>query len=201
MIGRHARRSTVAAVTLVMLGMVGCGQTTRFYVLSPVYGVDKPGGSAGAVQGPTIGLRRVALPDYLDRPQIVTRNGANALQLAEFDRWASPLGEDFTRVLSENLVALVPADRVVPFPWGREARIRYEVAVEVSRFEGRLGGDCALVARWDVFRGGEKAPASSGKVTASEPAGPSYETLVAAKSRLVAGLSRDIAGAIRALPR
>ncbi|UCC31474.1 MAG: membrane integrity-associated transporter subunit PqiC [Phycisphaerales bacterium] len=39
------------------------------------------------------------------------------LTLAEFDRWAEPLAFGFSRVLAENLSALLLTDRVLLFPW------------------------------------------------------------------------------------
>ncbi len=52
----------------------------------------------------------------------MTRVGGNALRLAEFDQWAAPLGDNFTRVLAENLVMLIPTERVAIFPWAAAPR-------------------------------------------------------------------------------
>jgi uncharacterized lipoprotein YmbA len=78
--------------------------------------------------------------------------------------------------------------------------IDYEVRVEVSRFEGSLGKDCSLAARWSIFRRGDKRT-TSGKSSHTEPAGESYTTLVAAQSRLLAALSRDIVAALKTVPQ
>ena len=55
----------------------------------------------------------VAIPDYLDRPQILTRSGPSELQLAEFERWAGSLEKDVSRVLAENLSTLLEKDHVI----------------------------------------------------------------------------------------
>ena len=51
----------------------------------------KPAGEAKKV---AINIAPVELPDYLNRLQIVTRDGRNELKLAEFDRWAGSLAEN-----------------------------------------------------------------------------------------------------------
>ena len=193
---------SAAGCVIALLGASGCGGTreTRFYVLTPLPAAERPR-DASPGGNPAIGLRPVSLPGQLDRPEIVTRVGENMLQLAEFDQWAAPLQENFTRVLAGNLAVLVPTERLSLFPWGKAGAPDYEVAVEVARFEGTLGGDCSLVARWSVLRrDGTTAPVTR---TSSyrEPAGDSYATLVAAQSRLVAALSRDIVTALKAAPQ
>lgn len=193
---------SAAGCVIALLGVSGCGGTkeTRFYVLTPLPAAERPG-DASAGENPAIGLLPVSLPEQLDRPEIVTRMGENMLQLAEFDRWAAPLQENFTRVLAGNLAVLVPTERLSVFPWGKAGSPDYEVAVEVARFEGSLGGDCSLVARWSVLKRDGKRVAVTGTSSYREPAGDSYATLVAAHSRLVAALSRDIAMALKAVPQ
>ncbi len=201
MMGPLLRWVSVAACAAA-LGGSGCSTVpeTRFYVLTALAVAERPSdGSAGS--RPTVGLRPVELPAQLDRPQIVTRVGGNALRLAEFDQWAAPLGDNVTRVLAENLALLIPTERVAVFPWAGAVPIDYEVAVDITRFEGTLGGDCWLVAAWTISRRGGKVPATTGKSSHSEPAGGGYATLVSAQSRLVAALGRDLATALEAIWR
>ena len=136
---------SVTACLIILVGLGGCGSTqdTRFYVLTSLPATERPSDASSGLK-PAIGLRPVGMPEQLDRPQIVTRVGENMLHLAEFDQWAAPLRENFTRVLAENIAILVPTDRVVVFPWPTASPIDYEVAVEVARFEGTLGGIACL---------------------------------------------------------
>ncbi len=191
-----------ACVIAVLGGVAGCAKSrdARFYVLSPLPATDGPK-TPPAGRLPAVGLRPVVLPSELDRPQIVTRSGRNELSLAEFDRWAAPLGDQFTRVMAENLAILVPTDRVEVFPWPRDTAIDYEVVVEVMRSEGRLGGNCWLTATWTVVKKGERGATVRSKTSYSAPAGASYEDLVAVQSRLVASLSWDISTAVQGLAR
>jgi ABC-type transport auxiliary lipoprotein component len=100
-------------LTLVAGGCAG-SSPPNLYTLSPV-------GTAGAERSPevppaVIAIGSVNLPDYLDRPQIVTRQSAYELQLAPDDRWAAPLYDMVPRVLVEDIAQRLPADRIVSFP-------------------------------------------------------------------------------------
>ncbi len=187
----------IAVSVILLVGSSGCGSpATTFYTLNPLSTDTSQKEPAGS-HGPGVGVGPVFLPERLDRPQIVTRVGENTLHLAEFDQWAAPLRDSFPRVLAENLSILIPTDRVSLFPWTQEAPIDYEVRVEVSRFDGSLGGDCSLMARWSIFRRADKQM-TTGTSNHTEPAGNTYTTLVAAENRLLAALSRDIATALKA---
>ena len=68
--------------------------------------------------------------------------------------------------------------------------------MDISRLEGKIGADSVLAARWRILgRSGEEV--TMGVAHLTEPSGSDYESLVAAQSRLVGALSRDIAAALR----
>ena len=87
---------------------------------------------------------------YLDRPQIVTRNSANHLLLAEFDQWGGNLEKNFTRVLGESFSAELSTDRVSLYPWTPSAPVDFQVTVRVTAFELDPAGDTRLDARWSI---------------------------------------------------
>jgi uncharacterized lipoprotein YmbA len=197
MMSRVRRYAAIAACAVALAVSAGCGSSpTRFYALSAL---PQGGGPAGGVarSGPVLGIGPVSVPERLNRPEIVTWVNENMLHLAEFDRWAAPLQDSITRVLAENLSLLLPTDRAAVFPWPSDIPIDYEVRVDVSRLDGTLGRDCSLIAQWSILRRTDKQ-AKGGRSNHTEPAGDSYTTLVAAQSRLVAALSRDIATALGA---
>ena len=79
--------------------------------------------------------------------------------------------------------------------------MKYTVAVDVARFEGVGGGEVALEARWRIASG-DGTELAVRRSTFSETTGaPGYGPLVAAMSRALGALSRDIATAINDLPR
>lgn len=195
---RHFGGPRVGAAVL-LLGLFGCAgraDTTRFYVLAPTVGTQTAERAEANPRDLRVGIQDIELPRYLDRPQIVTRASANRLELAELHQWGAPLRRAVPGILAENLARLLPSDLVLVSPWGRSFVPDFQVVVEVRRFEGSLGGESELAARWRILgRAGEEVGFGSSRII--EPSGPDYESLVAAQSRLVGALSREIAEAVR----
>jgi hypothetical protein len=74
--------------------------------------------------------------------------------------------------------------------------------MDVIRFDGPLGGDVSLIARWAILEGKERNLLLARKSTIIEPSGSkSYEAMVEADSRALEKLSREIAEAIKTLPK
>jgi uncharacterized protein len=192
-------RFSVHAVILLLASAVclcacaGKSATSQFYVLSSL-----PQPALGAVEGTVIGVFPVAMPDYLDRPQIVTRVSENELKLDEFSRWAEPLKDSFTRALVQNLSTLLNTAKVIKTTESTGFPMALQVGVEVVQFDGTLGGDVMLIVKWGLSGEEGKKLLLAKSSSFKEPTGAAtYEALVAAQSRAVAALSREIAEAIR----
>ena len=214
---RITLKSVLSALALSALAATGCAQQSQpssFYLLS-----YEPGSSRAAQTdaGPTttdrrglaLGVGPIELPQYLDRPQVVTRDGTNEMVIDEFSRWGGRLSENFTTVLAEALSAELASDRVSIYPWNLSAPIEYQVTVRVTAFEADAAGASILDARWSVVdvrkqevmvmaRSRYRQPAQPGAV--SEEGGIDYETVAAAMSRDVVDFAREIADRIKALP-
>jgi hypothetical protein len=200
MMNRHCSRltSVVFISTWIIIG--GCGSTppSRFYVLSPLQGDHTQAKADEACAAISVGP--VELPDYVDRSQIVTRISPNKLSLAEFDQWAEPLKESFSRVLMENLSILLCADPISLYPSRGPTPVDYRVEVEIIRIDGRLGEQATLVARWIILDEKDSTVLFTRKSNLSSPAqGGDYEALVSAQSQTIAALSRDIAEALKTI--
>jgi hypothetical protein len=180
----------------------GCASTpsSKFYQLSPAKsqaGAKHEVVKEGAV---TIAVGPMRLPDYLDRPQIVTRTGRNELHLSEFDRWAGSLDNDVLMVLVEDLADLLPADRFFVTRWSplleNQLQSLYWVELLVQRFEGTPGGSVVLKAQWGLFSK-DKRFILKRQADITEPVnGAGYDALVEGMSRALERLSRDIADGI-----
>lgn len=196
------RTPTIALLLAAVLGVAACASTkpTSFFLLQPI--AATPGGAAGAGNAPSrvLGIGPIELPGHLDRPQIVTRGTGNRLEVAEFSRWAEPLQENVTRVLGENLATLLPGDRIERFPWKGVGAIDYQVTVEFSRFDGAVGDDSTLTARWQIFAPatGEIVVTRSTSVSVASGSADHVGT-VAAMNQALEGLSRDIGQALRSI--
>jgi uncharacterized protein len=188
------RRRLHLAATLLLL-LAGCeSPPTEFYTLSNMQ--LPPGGPS--TPRTVVGVGPVTLPDYLDRPQIVTRASGNRMMLAAFDAWVEPMDGMFSRVLVENLSSLLATDNVVLLPQRRPTPLDYQVEVDVTRFDADLNGRAVLDARWKVFGKDGEPLIEEGRSTVVEPAAgsDSYEDIVAAMSRALGEMSRTIAGTI-----
>ena len=145
----------------------------------------------------TLAIGPVHIPEYLERPQMVTRAGDNELKLSEFHRWAGSLETDVTRVLTEDISDLLPAGQFSVTRWvpylesQRSTSCRVEVFVE--RFEGSLGDSVVLSAPWVVFGQRSNVLLKRESVTRESVSGDSYDALAAAMSRALGKLSQDIA--------
>jgi uncharacterized lipoprotein YmbA len=87
-------------LALLVAGCVG-SPPTDLYTLSPV---GTPAAETRPQSTPAVvAVGPVILPDYIDRPQIVTRKSAYQLELAAYDQWAAPLYDMLPRVLVEDV--------------------------------------------------------------------------------------------------
>lgn len=180
----------------VLVSLAGCARTlpSRFYLLYS----EADTTSRKAKSDIAVGIAPVELPEYLNRPQIVTRRDSNEIQIAEFDRWAESLDHNVARVLAQNLSALLGSDRIFIYPWDKSTRIDYRLAVDITRFEGTLGGPVTLHTRWTICKEtGEDIPMIRQSRYTRSSGDRSYKALVQAESFLIEQFSRDIAAAIQ----
>lgn len=196
-----ACRALLGLLSVALLGCAVSSPPARFYVITPVASPEKGRGVPAPPPCVSLGIARVKVPQYLDRLGIVTRTAPNELRIGEFSKWAEPLEVSIPRTLAENLSLLLCTKTVLVFPWKSGVPMDYRVYVDITRLDGRLGGDAILEASWFVFDGTDtKKLLSTGKSSHGEPTGDeSYEAFVAAQSRLIGALSRDMAEAIRSL--
>ncbi len=98
-------RKSSAMVLFIAVLLAGCRSSApqiEFYTLNSLSPETEKANPTDAALNIAVGVGPVEIPQALDRPQIVTRTGPNKITLDEFHRWASPLREDFARVLAEN---------------------------------------------------------------------------------------------------
>ena len=198
--------TSITALVLLTATLVACGSGPsapgRFYVLSspPDLVSKKPQEKAG--QELVIGVGPVELPAHLDRTQIVTQASQYRLVLKDLDQWAEPLKEGFTRILAQNLSRLLNTDQIVRFPWRRPFTVQVQVTVEVLRFDTDAVGESVLAARWNILDGdGRKLLYSRTSTYRDQASGKEVEPIVAAMSRNLVELSREIAVSVLALSR
>jgi len=194
---RIARLCALCALAVLA---AGCSTpSSHLYTLSRA---PAPAAAAAApMPNTTVVVGPVSIPAIVDLPQIVVSTGANSVTLDEFNRWASPLQSNISRVVAENLVTLLGTPRVSQFQQSLNLDADYRVAIEVQSFDSAPGDAATLNAVW-VVRRTKDGKAQTGRTSVREPTGAAgYDALAAAHSRALARMSQEIADVIRALDR
>ena len=159
---------------------------------------DQPAGLSGEF---SIGIRYIRLPDYLDRPQIVTLNGTHTVHLSEFHRWAAPLKQEIGQVVAENFIVLLQTPKIVFFPWDTSERPRHRVDLTFYHFEGALGKSFHAQGVWQlVGPRGESATVYRTFDFQIPISGSNYEDLAEAYSKSLWLLSSEISSVVKKQP-
>lgn len=173
---------------------------TRFYTLSPLVHPAAEKENEKEKKCRTIGIGPLDFPGYLDRPQIVTRVSPNEFKLAELDNWAEPLKNNVARVLVENISRLICTEDVVTFPWKKSSHIDYQIDIKIVWMDGKLGQNASLSTQWAIIDvSGKSVLVKKQSQYTESVTEPTYSSLVAAYSRLIANFSQDIVQAIKSL--
>jgi uncharacterized protein len=194
------RRSLTAMMTLCLTAalLTGCSRSPRvtFYTLSAT---ATPEATAAAPAADSVTVGPVTLPSLVDQPQLVVRTSLNQVDILEIQRWAEPLKSVIPRIIAANLAVLLPQARVSSYPQIANLNADYRIQVDIQLLEMTAGEGVVLDALWSVRSAGEGKP-KTGRSVVNEPTGAGgYDALVAAQSRALAALSRDLAQALRAV--
>jgi uncharacterized lipoprotein YmbA len=188
------------AIVALCVGGLGCSfmkpstDPTTFYVLTSTTA------SPAAVTSErmqVIGLGPIHLPEYLDRPQLVTRVAANQLRISDVERWAEPLGDALASRLKDDLAPLLSNDQISLYPWDPTLHPDADVAIDVLRFERISDQSVELGARWTIRDATGRVRNAKESHLREPAAGADAQSAVAALSRAVAALGREIAEAIQ----
>ncbi|HEY2989957.1 MAG TPA: PqiC family protein [Candidatus Binatia bacterium] len=197
-------RTIRTVLILILISLAGCPSfspqpdNTRYFSLTPQMDARADANAAGLDQL-FLGVGPVRLPGYLDREELVTRISHNRFDVAQNDRWVEPLEDNFSRVLAQDLYALLKTERIVRYPWPSSRRITHQVEIEVIRFEPVSGEDAQLTAQWTLTESGTKQPLAIKNSSFRRPVKQrSKEAAVDALSELLGDFSREIADAVRA---
>jgi len=189
------RNYLFTAGLLAVTTLSGCASTPKsnFYTLSSGVGLERSEAKAQY----TVAVGPLTVPEIIDRPQIVTRSGPNQVQIAEFERWASPVRSEISRAIADDLTQQLDGAYVYVYPQIVVASADYQVLLEVQRFDSKPGDAVTVEALWTVHPAQGGAVKNGRSVAHEATKGDSYDALVAAYSRALMSVSRDIAEAIR----
>jgi len=97
-----------------------------------------------------IGVGPVKIPEYLNRPQMVTVNKDKTITFAEFNRWAEPLDFALERIINEDLAIMLDGATIETFPWERTVTVKYQVIANVIRLENEFNEQLIFVVQWSI---------------------------------------------------
>ena len=202
---KRTRKIAAGLTCLFMLVLSGCvgkaSAPTRFYMLKPIAGAPMNLKFAETDGFVIVGLAEIEVPAYLDRPQFVIQKKNTEYRLAEFDNWAEPLADNLRRVIFENLNILLQDRPVAVVGLGGALTADYEIRMTVIRMESDEKGEVALDAGWAVL-GDDGRRLILAKVSnlRENAVSNDYEQIVAAHSRAIENLCRELAETVKKLP-
>ena len=200
---RNYFQHVVTLAFLALFVLAGCRSSTppvEFYTLSPMAVVSEADKIDGLADNIAVGVGPLQIPKVIDRPQIITRIGPNRINVDEFHRWAGSVYEDFLRVMTMNLSALLNTSLVVAYPWEDYFEPDYRVFLDAHQFDGLPGQYVQLDISWTITDREARRILLVHKTSIREPVqGEDFNAFVAAKSRTLETLSLQIARGIKEL--
>ncbi len=142
-----------------------------------------------------VGINRIQLPKYLDRPQMVTQTAdSNQVNVSEYNRWVESPAVLATRVLTDDLNVLLPAAKIKINQFRGEG-FEKTVFVEITDLTSVLGKQAQMTA-WYTLKNKTGKTIIQQKFTGSVQIGKTYDDVAQGYSQLLAQLSQMIANTL-----
>jgi len=140
---------TMLLKTSLILFLAACSshQTTSFYQLKAIE-TETTEHNAPPPNPITILVNPIRFPEYLDRPQIVTRNNKYKLQLSDNHHWAEPLKNEFHRVFLKNLNHRIHPSHAVIYSDLNKVQPNIHLSIEVLQFDTNSQDLAILSVKW-----------------------------------------------------
>jgi uncharacterized protein len=201
MVKTYIKLLFIVLLSGIMCGCIGgTSQKSVYYIFSASQKLT-PVQSISADQG--VGVGPIEIPEYLKRPQIVTREGENLLNINEFHRWGDSLETQIKDVLIENLSSLLNTPNVGAYPWKSSFTPKYQLYIDFRRFDGKTSESVILDAVWWISGTNDDKQLLAKRSTLIESTeGEGYKPYVAAMNKALKKLSQEIAvGILEILPK
>lgn len=189
----RSARLPAAALLVLLAGACASSPPPRYFRLAAL---AEPAAAANPV-GTAIVVGPFRLAEYLDRPQLVMRDGPNGVTVAGFERWAEPLDANFQAVVAANVGRLLGSGQVLEFPAQNIVQAGRRVTGRVLQLDVDADGLAVLEVQWGVLDGAG-AVVRPGRVSRYEARarGGDADARVAAMNATVTAFSADVAAAI-----
>lgn len=187
------RIMTAAAAAALLVGGCGTPAPDHFYTLAPpALAPAVPAGQARYA----VSVGPVRLPQAVDRPQLMLREGGSQVRLLEKQRWAGPLPEEIARSVAASLARELPDARITTGANHGPSAGEMQLSFDIERFEATRGDGVAVQGVWTLRQEGA-APVSRQFTATEAVADGSYDAIVSAYSRALATVCQAIGAEIR----
>jgi uncharacterized lipoprotein YmbA len=156
---------------------------------------------AGVPALAVVAVATVALPELIDRAQMVTRTAEHEVVVLENQRWAGPLADDLTRALIADLQRANPGAEFVAAEGPRAPDAAQRIEVQIEELMAGPEPVVSLQASWAVRDRSHKAVGQGRfghKVTMRVPMRGGAGSISAGYAEAMQALAQAIA---RAMPR
>jgi uncharacterized protein len=177
--------------------LAGCATppSVEFYVLEPSSQTAPV--TLASVKQHSIGIGPITIPAVLEHKGIITRHPGNAVQIAQFQQWASPLPDNLLQALTRNLSSLQPNNIVRAYPWSVHGMVDLQIIVDVIRFDTTLGESANLEANWTIKNEKTNAILKNGRSVINHSlSDSSYPGTVRALSRILGEFGQELSLAL-----
>ncbi len=175
-----------------LLSSCASSQKTDFYQLQEATNRTLVGVEKGSV----IGIGPISLPEYINRPQIITRDSKHHFNVSEFNRWIEPVDDSIGRLLVISFANNLNSNRVYWLPRSeRQFPLDLRIAIDIGRFDGQLGKQVVLETRWTIFDRQDKPLLTKISLLKESVDGQSYDALVIAMNKSLQHLVNEISQA------
>jgi uncharacterized lipoprotein YmbA len=190
-------------IILMPVFIIGCGGTSQQAVYYIFNSSQNQLTAKSHIADRGLGVGPIKIPEFLNRPQIVTLQSENILIINEFHRWGDSLEAQTTGVLVENLSTLLNTSNVSAYPWEIPFDPEYQLYIDFRRFEGKAAGPVVLEAVWWIVETEDNKQLISSRSSFIEPTnGKGYKAYVTALNTALEKLSQEIAaGVVDVLPQ
>lgn len=176
-------------IPCLLLGgcFMGASQQSKFYTQSAM-----SADVVSAEYNAFVGINRVQLPKYMDRPQMVTKfKDSVQISMSEYNRWVESPSVLATRAITEDLSALLPGAKI-KINQAKGEGFDYTVSVEVVTMDAVLEDKAELVA-WYTVKDKKGNNLIQQKFANTAEIGKTYDDVAIGYSQLLAELSQEIA--------
>jgi uncharacterized lipoprotein YmbA len=174
----------------VALGLSGCtSPNPNYYRIGALPGVSLAGGP------PTIEVRTISIPGYLDRPGIVKKADDYQLDIHTNDIWAEPLADMLQAAMVQDLTARLRSSTIIGAGGSIGANADLLIEINVIRFDPDPNGQMILQLQVGLRDGQSMDLLATRSLAHQAPTGgPVVANIVGGMSALWGQAADDIAG-------